>query len=260
MGLGQVADYPLADARTTVAAGSYVMERSIGGSRMNAYIGYITLHRESAGQNPDPFPATLEQVRIIIDLLETGPLAAWLEDPQRIDGLSLQEEIGAGNVPELMQRWPQGRVFCATADVQWERLPDGNIHVVAISDAALDSAHWQSVIPLEALNTGNRADDEIAPQEPAAIPDVSEYHLLLWGTYNQDGSRWEEGRIPGLNRQPDQEPCYPTHWQGPYAAIVACSYETHWDYQEGCMKGSRTITRYLRYDGNYNPLEDSRLK
>jgi hypothetical protein len=41
---------------------------------------------------------------------------------------------------------------------------------------------------------------------------------------------------------------------------VACFYEAHWDYQAGSMESTRTITRYLRYDGNYQPAEDRRLK
>jgi|GEM_PF-3311633 len=210
---------------------------------MSAYIGYTTLNPESAGQDTDAPSSQPGQITAIADLLGTGPLAAWLEDPQRIDGLSLQEGIRADDLPRLMQHWPQGRLFGPAADVQWERLSDGSVHVVAISDAALDSAHWQGVLPLTALDTDDQTDG---------------MHLLLWGEYKK--GRWEEGRIPGLNRRPGQEPCYPTHWQGPYAAIVACCYEARWDYQAGSMESVRTITRYLRYDGNYQPAEDRRLK
>ncbi len=210
---------------------------------MSAYIGYTTLNPESAGQDTDAPSSQPEQVTAIADLLKAGPLAAWLEDPQRVDGLSLQESLRADDLFGLMQHWPQGRLFGTAADVQWERLPNGSLHVVAISDGVLDPAHWQGILPLTALDADDQTDG---------------IRLLLWGSYTN--GRWAEGRIPGLNRRPDQEPCYPTSWQGPYAAIVACFYETRWNYQDGCMASVRTVTRYLCYDGNYTPEEDRRLK
>jgi hypothetical protein len=183
-------------------------------------------------------------------LLGNDPLCAWLEDPLDEHGLSLRENVDPGGIvlqpeglvipehidpavgPAVHRRWPQGRLFNTRIDMQWERMPQ-YLHLVVISDEALP-APFEGCVPLEAID-----------EQPCS--------LLLWGTYN--GQRgWTEGRIPSL------EGIYPLHWSGPYAAIIARAYEAEWVYDQAALPTARVVTRYLRYDGNYDPQQDPRFK
>lgn len=198
----------------------------------------------------------LEQIERLIG---AATLAVWCEDETRRDGLQLDEGLTLADVPAVLTTWPQGRLFCEAMDLRWEHQPDGKLYLVVISDQSLDAdgAIWRDVVPLAALPAPWSADD---PADAVADESSTTCHLLLWGMY-QDGM-WQEGRIPGLTRSVGDMPCYPDHWPGPYAAIVARQYETVCQDDSEDADGLeivRRVTRYLRYDGAYDPPPDPHM-
>lgn len=188
----------------------------------------------------------------IRQLLGSDPLCAWLEDPLDEGGLRLRENVDprqvalhAGGVqlpedanpaggPAIQRRWPQGRLFNQRIDLQWEGMRD-YLHLAAISEAALP-APFEGHVPLEAIDAEPR-------------------FLLLWGRHDPQKG-WIEGRIPSLAG------IYPPAWNGPHAAIAARAYEATWSYDPHdptALPSARVVTRYLGYDGNYNPPQDPRF-
>lgn len=186
------------------------------------------------------------QVQAMLALVGAEPLNAWLDDPLRPDGMRLRDDLllsqiqfqhtgvliaerDATDGPIVWQRWPQGQLFSPQADLRWEQIDADHLHVAVITARDLDAPFDQAaVLNLEPVHT----DDE---------------YLLLWGKC--ENKVWQEGRIPSL--------CgiYPAHWQGPYAALITRTYEADWPEQ----RSVRTVTRYIRYDGNLKLAVDPRF-
>jgi hypothetical protein len=187
------------------------------------------------------------QIQTLLTLTGPGPLHAWLEDPLAPDGMRLRDDLLLTQVqirhdgvliaepttapvgPVVWRHWPQGRLFSPEADLRWEQMTPAQVHVVVITAAPL-GAPWdtEAILELEPVHP----DDE---------------YLLLWGRLEH--GIWQEGRIPSLQRM------YPPHWSGPYAALVTRTYEADWPEASSV----RTVTRYIRYDGNYRPRLDPRF-
>lgn len=167
-------------------------------------------------------------------LLGNEPLHAWLENPRHPAGFKLDDNVRAATAAELLQAWEQGRIFGEQSDLRWEHQPDGTIYLVIMS----------TVPPVE--GQGVFAQDTVISLEACGEP----YAIMLWGirrARSQGTAIWEEGRIPALDRW------YPAHWAGPYAAIRVQSYESVWRYAPDALPTRRTITRYIRFEGQVAP-------
>lgn len=167
---------------------------------------------------------TLETLRPYVTATGAGPLAAWLEDEGRADGLQLRDDLsGPGEAAALVMAWPQGHIFGPTGHLQWERQPDGGTHLVLICDGASPwGGEWL----------------ELAP--------VGEEAIILWG---ERRGEWSEGRIPDVGR------LYPQTWAGPRAALEVRYYEADWPEAASV----RLVTRYLAFQGTYDLQEDDRF-
>ncbi len=186
-------------------------------------------------------------VQLLLPLLGPAPWSAWLEDPFDPDGLRLHDDLQASQVqllpagvqiseptdsgPLRWRRWPQGHLFSPQAHLHW---------------AAITPTGWQIVVITEAVRPAlfdATTTLTLTPLHPG------DDYLLLWGRYDADDTHWSEVRIPSLLH------IYPAHWSGPYAAVVTRSYEADWPEYNTV----RRVTRYLRYDGHYQPAVDPRF-
>lgn len=160
--------------------------------------------------------ATSDNLAPFVSALGAGPLNAWLEDERRADGFKLRDDVAATEAAGLVLHWPQGHLFGADGHLQWERQLDGDTHLVLISEAPPPGLAARPLVPL---------DDET---------------LLLWGERRDE---WVEGRIPDVG-------ClYPKSWAGPFAVLKVQHYSLDWPEAQS----ERLVTRYLSFDGAYNP-------
>ncbi|MBK9709822.1 MAG: hypothetical protein IPO81_00585 [Kouleothrix sp.] len=168
-------------------------------------------------------------VASFLAVLGGGPINAWLENELHYDqGLWLRDDVSPADVLELLRTWPQGRLFTSLADIRWEQESAGSLHLVIIADDVTEGIF--------------KADDPVLREAGG------QQHLLLWGE-RRDG-KWAEGRIPNLARY------YPAHWKGPYAAILAQSYEADWPEAATV----RVVMRYFKYVDEYRPEFDPRFR
>lgn len=174
--------------------------------------------------------------------LGNGSLHAWLEDPTRIDGFQLRDDVTAAQARGLLRTWTEGRLFTPSADLRWEH-QDAGIYIVLIADVVLPEA-FEGQVGLTPIAAWTSASEEIDS------PDSKPEPLLLWGETRAEG--WHEDRIPKLERR------IPTTWKGRYAAVLTRMYEAD-EPVHGAEDGPRLVTRYLEYDTAYNPLIDGRF-
>lgn len=186
---------------------------------MTAQIGYDVIAHDAG--------AFADKLTAVWDYL--GPnaenwLSAWLEDPQRQDGLCVRDaDVGVEEAQQWLATWPQGRIFGTTGELRWECLDNGQLHLVLTGDNGVTASFAQHK---RALNLEYLGDEE----------------LFLWGTYydtdeqEQEEHRWHEDRIPELR--------YPKLWCGTYARLRTRAYEHVADMQR--PYDSR-IVRYVGY-------------
>lgn len=161
-----------------------------------------------------------------------GPeLAAWLEDATRADGLQLREAVSQTAAAAEVAAWPEGRIFGPGGELRWLRGPGGTCELRLI---------------LEGDATQLPAAFAVADGRVLSLALVGDEHLLLWG--QQRGGRWDEGRIPELQRH------IPAPWvaqSGPhsFASLYVLSYEAPWPEYASV----RLFTRFRGYVHAYTP-------
>jgi hypothetical protein len=165
------------------------------------------------------------------------PLAAWLEDPQQPDGLSLRETLDLPAAEALAGAWPQGRLFGPAGELRWEPDPSGGRAFALLVEQSL-------TVRLPGLF--GTADGRARIVSPG-----SEELLLLWGELR--GSHWQERRIPAIDRLIPPEWKQPER-QGSHAALRVRFYELDWPEQQTV----RQLVRYLAYVPDY--LSSTRLE
>jgi hypothetical protein len=147
-------------------------------------------------------------------------VSAWLENPFREDGLCLRDaDVSLEETRQWLESWPQGRVFGANGDLQWECLDKKRVHLVLISDSGVPAEYGHNALPLELLENED---------------------VLLWGS-RKGTQEWREDRLPTLR--------YPSAWCGPHAVIQTRIYEHRADAAKQRPYDSQ-IVRYVAYDGN----------
>lgn len=186
------------------------------------FMAYLSLAASTAESDLMPF----------LMALGVPPLNAWLEDELRPDGLQLRDDVTLDAAALLIRTWPRGRLFAASGDLRWERFDDGSVHLAIV--ATTPPPHAQGQTPLAPIDS-ERSDE----------------YLLLWG--ERRAGSWREQRIPNLSGM------YPEHWQGPFAAIRARTYEAPWEV-ETAGRDVRVVTRYQAYVGDYDPPPDARFR